>query len=88
MKNDINIPKSFIQQLEQKLGLTYIEEEQGNVCMANNNSELRDDFKQSFTMADVLNYIKAAGSEGKDVRLPENAEEFWNIIAHGLNRGL
>lgn len=69
----------FIQQIEQKLGLTFIEKEDGNVCMANNNSELRDEFKQSFTLADVQSYIRVAGiKEGETIPLPKDATFFFN----------
>lgn len=79
MQEDRSI-KDFIQQLEKKLQLNFIQEEEGNVCMANRNSELRDEFKVSFTKADVLNYIKAVKTSDGTIPLPENEEAFWKIV--------
>lgn len=75
------IPDGLISSLEQKLGLIYISEaEEGNVCFANNNAELRDEFKRVFTRRDVLSYIKAMKEENGNIPLPESEKEFWDII--------
>ncbi|OJU24500.1 MAG: hypothetical protein BGN92_14535 [Sphingobacteriales bacterium 41-5] len=71
--------EDFIRQLEQKLGLIFIEQEEGNVCFANKNDELRDEFKQSFTMADVQHYIQSLEiKEEEIVPFPKDATEFFN----------
>ena len=82
--NDQKTIKNLIRQLEQKLGLTFIENEEGNVCMANRNSELRDEFKQSFTLADVQCYITAALTHhNQAIPLPENEMAFWQLVQKG-----
>ena len=82
MRHDYKYLETFIRQLEQKLGLTFIEMEEGNVCMANHNSELRDEFKQSFTMADVRRYIQSLEfKQGGQIPLPYDTESFWKIVS-------
>ncbi len=71
----------FISRLEDKLRLTFIESEEGNVCMANRNSELRNEFKQSFTLSDVQRYITTLDIKpGEPIPLPENATAFFNPV--------
>lgn len=65
-----------------KLGLTYIDEnKEGNLCFVNNNSELRDEFKQNFTRQDVLHYINATKQVDGEIKLPATAEEFWEKVS-------
>ncbi|MFV0604352.1 MAG: hypothetical protein ACK5NK_00800 [Niabella sp.] len=71
------IDKNFINQLQELLGMIYVEDADGNVCQANNNAELKDDYKQVFTYQDVINYINATTSANIDIPLPRNAKEFW-----------
>ncbi len=81
MKTEQEALSGFISRLEDQLRLTFIESEEGNVCMANRNSELRDEFKQSFTLADVQHYITTLGIKaGEPVPLPGDAAAFFNPV--------
>lgn len=73
-------PNSLLRHIEQNLGLLF-EEEPGpnNLCFANENSELRNDFKRIFTSQD-LHYYTLAHSKG---RLPENTDAFWEGVEKG-----
>lgn len=87
-----------ISQIAKKLGLAFVpKQEDGNVCFANNNSELRDEYKQTFTIADLQNYIYAVLHSAnykecykdflKDdlckIPYPKNAETFWKLARLG-----
>ncbi len=50
----------FVTQIAKELGLTFVPEKEpeGNVCMVNN-KEVRDDFKTTFAIIDILDYIYA-----------------------------
>ena len=55
-----NLSLEIVNQIEQRFGLTFVPEiENGNLCFINNNKELRDEFKQTFTPIDILDYIYA-----------------------------
>ena len=55
-----NLNHESIGEFAKKIGLDYVpKKENGNVCFANNNDELRDVFKQVFTTLDFLDYIYA-----------------------------
>ena len=50
----------IIGEFAKKIDLDFVpKKENGNVCFANNNDELRDDFKQVFSTKDFLDYIYA-----------------------------
>lgn len=70
----------LIHHLEQKFGLLF-EKEPGpnNLCFANQNSELRNDFKRIFTPKD-LHYYTLATPPG---HLPENTDAFWQGVEEG-----
>jgi hypothetical protein len=67
------ISEEFIRRLEQKLGLRFAETlPETNTCFANNNAELRDDFKQVFTSQDLQYYLKSVQKQNSDfLLLPE-----------------
>ncbi|WP_367914855.1 hypothetical protein [Leadbetterella sp. DM7] len=73
-------PEHLIRHLEQKLGLLY-EEEPGpnNLCFANENADLRNEFKRIFTPEDLRYYSLASPS----VPLPLSTDEFWERVATG-----
>lgn len=55
-----NLNSKIVVEIAQKIGLTYVPEmENGSVCFATNNDELRDEFKQVFAPIDILDYIYA-----------------------------
>lgn len=90
----------FISRFETTLGLDFIPQKTtGNICFAENNDELRDDFKQVFTSADLLNYIRAvlhSSSRHKQedespvidlfqIPNPKDTETFWKLVKMGEN---
>lgn len=93
-----NFKKEIINQIVEKLGLTFVaEREDGNVCFANNNDELRDEFKSVFAPVDLLDYIYAVlhspayREKYKEflkidfprVPYPEDAGKFWQLVKLG-----
>lgn len=85
-------------QLAATLGLLYLPDAApGEVCYANDNAELRDDFKQVITPADVADYLHAvlhapelrerhrdALTTGpKGVPYPKDADTFWALVRAG-----
>lgn len=72
--------EALILHLEQKLGLLFREEPgPDNLCFADRNSELRNDFKRVFTPEDLY-YYTLAKPEGP---LPENTDIFWEHVERG-----
>ena len=74
-------------------GITiYMEKEtEGNVCFINSN-EVRPEFRQSFTIIDLLDYCYAVlhsaineFSEINSARIPvtSNSSVFWQFVKHG-----
>lgn len=48
----------LVKRIQGKFGLTFVAEEKiGNLCFANNNEELRDEFVQNFSAIDVLDFL-------------------------------
>lgn len=70
--------KEIIEQIEIKTGLFFQSEiADSNVCFANFNEELRDEYKLSFNSSDLNYFLKLF----KDVNdLPTNAEDFWEKV--------
>ena len=93
-----NLNPEILRQITEGVGLEFVaEKETGNVCFANNNAELRDDFKQTFAPIDVLDYIYAV-LHSPDYRekykeflkidfprvpYPKDATVFWQLVALG-----
>ncbi|MBL0301423.1 MAG: N-6 DNA methylase [Cytophagaceae bacterium] len=97
-KRTPNFNKEILNQIVEKLGLTFVaEREDGNVCFANNNDELRDEFKSVFAPIDLLDYIYAVlhspayREKYKEflkidfprVPYPEDAAKFWQLVKLG-----
>lgn len=93
-----NLNTEIVQQLEKSLGLTFVlEAENGSVCFANNNEDLRDDFKLTFTATDLLNYIYAVlhspSNNINDKKLlkiefpfipySQDSNTFWQLVKKG-----
>lgn len=90
----LRLNKGVVAEIEKSTGLLFLGKmEDGNVCFANNNDDLRDEFKQVFSPGEVLNYIYGVlnspeyhhGNEftNPEIPYPENAEIFWNYAASG-----
>lgn len=91
----INI--EIINQMANTLGLLFINQKvgAGNVCFANS-QDLRPEFKQSFTLTDVLDYSAAVlhtkiyHRANKDIDFvkipfPKDAAFFWKLVQSGSN---
>lgn len=75
--------KSLIKAIESSTGLTFLHDRSyGNLCFANNNEELRDEFKSSFDLSDLKFYMKAFESDDK-VKPPLNSKDFWEKVNLG-----
>lgn len=87
-----------IGEFAKKIGLDYVQKkENGNVCFANNNDELRDDFKQVFSTVDFLDYIYAVSfsADYKEkfqktfsidfsrLPFPKVSTAFWKLVKLG-----
>lgn len=74
----------IITQIEQKLGIQFQNEiTSGNVCFAQQNEELQDDFKVFFTISDFRFFIQSFS--GKKVTIPMDTENFWKLVEKGKN---
>ncbi|MFN8431526.1 MAG: type ISP restriction/modification enzyme [Spirosomataceae bacterium] len=93
-----NFNKNILNQIVEKLGLAFVaEREDSNVCFANNNDELRDEFKSVFAPIDLLDYIYAVlhspayREKYKEflkidfprVPYPEDTGKFWQLVKLG-----
>lgn len=78
--------KEVIALIEQKTGLTYTGEAyaDGSVCFAGS-TELRTEYRPTFTAADVLHYIYGAlnSQRGAAILYPDNSESFWELAEKG-----
>lgn len=89
----------IIEEITKKTGLTFVpENENGSVCFANNNDELRDEFKQVFTIKELLYYIygmlySTNYNENYDdffeidflkIPFPKEATTFWEFVNLGM----
>ena len=82
------------EKISEKLGLTFINEEEssGNVCLANSD-ELRPEFKETFTLSDMLYYelaiLNPLNIEDKNKSLlaldlvPKDRNSFWDLVSLG-----
>mgnify|MGYP003583495161 CR=1 FL=1 len=86
----IFINKDVVKYFANHLGLLFLEEqESGNVCFANSD-EVRSEYKQSFKLIDVLDYIYAFGhstafKESQKVILSSETVFFWKLVKIGLS---
>ena len=83
---DLTVTSELINLFEKATGLTFINENEanGNVCFANN-PELRPDFKTTFTIKDIKNYLLGL-KKTQNITGPNDAEAFWKIV--GFGKGL
>ena len=87
-----------IDEFAKKIGLDFVpKKENGNVCFANNNDELRDDFKQVFSTVDFLNYIyavsfsaiykekfqKSFSTDFPEIPFTKGSNDFWKFVKLG-----
>src|SRR5690606_10471304 len=93
-----NLNPEILAEIEKSLGLSFVpEKDRGNLCFANNTSELRDDYKQTFAPIDILDYIYAVlhspsyREKYKEflkidfprVPYPTDKDTFWKLVALG-----
>lgn len=96
-ENNLNLSSEVISNIARSLGLSFIteQEEEGNVCMANN-EEVRDDFRLTFTPIDIVDYVYAVlnspgfiakcghSVELETLRIPyPTSENFWELVREG-----
>ena len=89
-----NFNLEIVRRIENDLGLDFVpENESGNFCFVHNNDELRDDFKQTFTLVDLLDYIYSVlhspiyrekykeflKIDFSHVPYPKDADTFWQF---------
>ncbi len=76
--------KELIRQIEEKTGLEFLNEEQnGNLCFAQNNFDLRDEFKSGFSFSDFNYFLKNFSK--KSLIIPSEAATFWELVEKGKN---
>ncbi len=85
----ITINSEIINQFSHYCSLIYLDEEEegGNVCYADSN-ELRSEYRQSFILIDVLDYIYAFAhssmyKETQKIVIPLGADSFWRLVKFG-----
>ncbi|MEN2412894.1 hypothetical protein [Flavobacterium mesophilum] len=90
---EITVNTEIINLISKRLGLLFFnEEENGNVCFANN-AELRSEFRQSFRILDLLDfslailhssiYEEGIVKEKQKIPFPHDADLFWKIVKIG-----
>ena len=87
-----------IDEFAKKIGLDFVPiKENGNVCFANNNDELRDDFKQVFSTIGYIDYIyavsfsaiykekfqKSFSTDFPEIPFPKGSNDFWKLVKLG-----
>jgi hypothetical protein len=84
------INKNAIKQFANHLGLFFLEEQEtGNVCFANN-EEMRPEFRQSFRLIDLLDYIytfmySSIYRDSQKIIIPSEKDFFWELAKIGLS---
>lgn len=81
--------KEIIEHIERNLGLSFIDDKyvDGEVCFANS-SEVRTEFRQSFSAQDIVNYIQAIEHKMNDkaivqIPYPKGLDAFWKLVEEG-----
>lgn len=82
-----NLNQALLLKIEQTLNLIFIKEENVNVCFANSD-EVRPEYKQSFRLLDLLDYMYAfvhssVYQESLKVVITIEAEFFWKLVKTG-----
>lgn len=72
--------------IARSLGLIFLNQKQtGNVCFANSD-EVRQEFRQSFTTIDLLDYVFAMQHYDTDLQkipIPIDSMHFWKLVQFG-----
>ncbi|MGE8340007.1 hypothetical protein BSF41_25690 [Flavobacterium sp. ACN2] len=82
------INKDILKRFSNHLGLLFLEEqESGNVCFANSD-EVRSEYKQSFKLINMLDYIYAFGhstafKESQKIIITSETDLFWKLAKIG-----
>lgn len=84
----------IINDIANQLDLLFINENdrEGNICFANS-KDLRPEFKQSFTVLDLLDYSYAVlnsvkyykSDNNKEIPIPLQSDIFWQLVQIGSN---
>lgn len=82
-----NLNGILLSKIEQILNLIFIKEKNANVCFANSD-EIRSEYKQSFKLRDLLDYVYAfvhssVYQESSKVMITNEAEFFWKLVKTG-----
>lgn len=88
----------ILKNIEEKIGLSFVseKEEEGNVCMVNSR-EVRDEYKNSFTAKDLLDYVYALLHSPRylekytdlskidflEIPYPTDQNRFWKLASLG-----
>lgn len=76
-----------VREIEKRLRLTFTPEKiEGNVCFINNNEDLRDEFKQTFTLIDLLDaiyFVLQNSSKASELIDSEDSDSFWKLVKEG-----
>lgn len=76
---------NLIHEIELKLSLQFLDESiSGNLCFVNNNDELQNEFKQSFTEQDFYHFLNSF--ENKEICVPSDALTFWQLVEKGREK--
>ncbi|HEX8017335.1 MAG TPA: hypothetical protein VF465_19050 [Flavobacterium sp.] len=84
----VNLNNEIVKLFADHLGLLFLsEKDAGNVCFANS-SELRPEFRQSFTAIELLDYIYAFAhssfyKEFQKIVITSEADIFWKLVKIG-----
>ncbi|WP_338840805.1 hypothetical protein [Flavobacterium ginsenosidimutans] len=87
-KSTIN--NTIITKFSDHLKLLFLDEqESGNVCFVNSD-EIRPEYRQSFKLIDLLDYIYALGHSSfyqkfQKIIITNEAEVFWKLVKIGSN---
>ena len=82
-----NLNAVLLSKIEQTVNLIFIKEENINVCFANNN-EVRPEYKQSFRIIDLLDYMYAFAHSSEYQKLQKiiislEVKVFWKLVKIG-----
>lgn len=76
------LEQAVIQKIESELGIHYLDDtSNGNICYRNNNSELRNEFKETFSESDLECFIGSFQKE--ELQIPTDPLQFWERVQRG-----
>lgn len=80
------LEEAVIQKVEQELGLQFLADSaNANLCYRNTNSDLRDEFKETFTENDIECFISSFNFE--ELMIPDDRLKFWERVQKGKLNG-